>query len=251
MTSAEKKKRLTNKPSSARWEDDKTYLQVPLDGAKPGSSQENVKFQRKYEKGFGLKATSSLPAADRNMKIDEVTILMYDGAFTACNYHNDREYSCVIYNKEAKRLTRLPPMFASVLGYNIATDTTICKDNKDRYMGYRPKGKHRVFYVSEKLWLKLKRKDSTILSKAYNRTILAENNAENEFQLGSDFFTVTPLGLYDMTCETHTILWLAHQNFWRFQIVKKLRSTVRPLRLEHTGSEQRKQIANFRGNLIV
>lgn len=189
MTSAEKKKRLTNKPSSARWEDDKTYLQVPLDGAKPGSSQENVKFQRKYEKGFGLKATSSLPAADRNMKIDEVTILMYDGAFTACNYHNDREYSCVIYNKEAKRLTRLPPMFASVLGYNIATDTTICKDNKDRYMGCRPKGKHRVFYVSEKLWLKLKRKDSTILSKAYNRTILAENNAENEFQLGSDFFT--------------------------------------------------------------
>lgn len=82
-------------------------------------------------------------------------------------------------------------MFASVLGYDALSKTTIGKDTQGRYVGYRPKGTHRYFYLSQKHWLKLKSKGSTVLSKAYNRSVLAESNAENEFEVGSDLYTGT------------------------------------------------------------
>ncbi|XP_057311648.1 uncharacterized protein LOC130649394 [Hydractinia symbiolongicarpus] len=209
-----KEKILSVGSSSLRWFDDQTYIHVPPSSEQKtpvGSTQDNVGFKKKYKDSFGFKVSKDT-ATDKNTDIDDVTIFLYDDDFTACCYLNDREHSCVVYNKAANRVTRLPPLFASVLGYDALSKTTIGKDTQGRYVGYRPKAKHRFFYVSQKHWLKLKGKESTVLSKAYNRSVLAESNAENEFEVGSDLYTVTPLGLYEMTRQTHVILWLVDQD---------------------------------------
>lgn len=209
-----KEKMLSVGSSSLRWFDDQTYIHVAPSsekGTPVGSSQDNVGFKKKYKDSFGFKVSKEI-ATDKNTEIADVTIILYGDDFTACCYLNNREHNCVVYNKAANRVTRLPPMFASVLGYDALSKTTIGKDTQGRYVGYRPKGTHRYFYLSQKHWLKLKSKGSTVLSKAYNRSVLAESNAENEFEVGSDLYTVTPLGLYEMTRQTHVILWLVDQD---------------------------------------
>ncbi|XP_057311353.1 uncharacterized protein LOC130649144 [Hydractinia symbiolongicarpus] len=201
-------KRLSGETTALRWLDDGTYVNLAgSEEAKVGSSNVEVPFLRQHIKSFGVKHNVK-KFIDRNSLIDDVSLLWNGHDVFVCNYVNHRFYRCIIYKKEIYRVTPLPPLFASVLGYDKKRRITIGFSKERRYVGFRAKGKYKSFYLSPNYWSKLEGTENLVLAKSFNRSLLNVSRTEEEkFEVGSDVYTVTPLGLYHDAEQQHIIVW--------------------------------------------
>ncbi|XP_057311441.1 uncharacterized protein LOC130649210 isoform X2 [Hydractinia symbiolongicarpus] len=204
-------KRLSGETTALRWLDGGTYVKIAgSKGDKVKSTYVQVPFARQYTKSFGLKHNVK-KVIDKKTQIDDVSLLWNGHEFFVCNYVNNRFYRCIIYKKEIYRVTPLPPLFASVLGYDKKRRITIGFSKERRYVGFRSKDKYKSFYLSPNYWSKLEGAGNLVLAKSYNRSLLNVSKTEEKFEVGSDVYTVTPLGLYHDAEQQHIIVWLDHQ----------------------------------------